>query len=271
MRTLEFDAVAPQRGTRSLFSPLSVSLAPGTFLGIVGPNGSGKSSLLSAVARTGVRSTGSVRFGGRRIATMRSRERASVIALMTQDSYAPNELRVLDIVRVGALAGVTDGRQSASDRSHLALERLGLHELASHSYSTLSGGQRQLVQVARVLAQNAPVMLFDEPTSALDLHHHLTVMHALNERALAGHILLMTMHDLSQALRWSTLVAVISDDVRVGAPGDVLTPETIRRVYGVETESFLSPSGAPTLGLVRPDGSHGGKNVNLPLTSVLNS
>ena len=254
VNALAFEAVAPRRGGRSLFAPLSASLEPGTFLGIVGPNGSGKSSLLSVVARTGVRATGTVRYGGRDVARMRSRERAEILALMTQDSYAPNELRVLDIVRVGALAGAAAGKGSATDRSHDALEQLGIHDLAARAYSTLSGGQRQLVQLARVLAQNSPVMLFDEPTSALDLHHHLTVMHALHERALAGHIVLITMHDLSQALRWSNRIAVIAEQVRLGAPSEVLTPATIREVYGVETESFLSPSGAPTLGLVRPEG-----------------
>ena len=251
---LEFAAVAPQRGGRSLFAPFNARFGPGTFLGIVGPNGSGKSSLLSVVARTGVRSTGTVRYAGRDIAGMRGRERAEVMALMTQDSYAPNELRVLDIVRVGALATPAVGAASVTDRSLDALEELKIQDLAARSYSTLSGGQRQLVQLARVLAQNTPVMLFDEPTSALDLQHHLTVMHALHERALAGHIVLITMHDLSQALRWSTRIAVIAEQVRVGEPSEVLTPATIREVYGVETESFLSPSGAPTLGLVRPEG-----------------
>ena len=251
---LEFESVAPRRGGRLLFAPFSASLEPGTFLGIVGPNGSGKSSLLSVVARTGVRATGAVRYGGSEIARMRSRERARVMALMTQDSYAPNELRVLDIVRVGALAGAAEGAVSATDRSLDALAQLGIRDLAARAYSTLSGGQRQLVQLARVLAQNSPVMLFDEPTSALDLHHHLTVMHALHERALAGHIVLITMHDLSQALRWSNRIAVIAEQVRLGPPSEVLTPATIREVYGVETESFLSPSGAPTLGLVRPEG-----------------
>ena len=137
---------------------------------------------------------------------------------------------------------------------------IAVSRAAAAQYETVSAIEhvyplvRSEAQLARVLAQNSPVMLFDEPTSALDLHHHLTVMHALHERALSGHIVLITMHDLSQALRWSNRIAVIAEQVRLGAPSEVLTPATIREVYGVETESFLSPSGAPTLGLVRPEG-----------------
>src|SRR5699024_6745900 len=107
--------------------------------------------------------------------------------------------------------------------------------------------------VARVLAQDAPVMLLDEPTAALDLSHQLTVMHVLAQRARAGHIVIVTMHDLTQALRWAHRVAIIAaGQALFGTPRQVITTELIRSVYGVTSEVFASPSGAPTLSLVRP-------------------
>ncbi len=249
MSELLLDRVVAHRG-RPLFAPVSAVVAPGTLLGLVGPNGAGKSSLLAAVAGSGVTATGTVRYGRADLHRMRPRRLARVLAYMTQDSYAPNELRVRDVVAVGARA--TPGADLVEERVHAALERLGVAGLADRSYSHLSGGERQLVQVARVVAQDAPVMLLDEPTSALDLGHQLTVMHVLRERAAAGHNVLVTMHDLAQALNWADQVAVVADgQVTFGPPAEVITPGLIRRVYGVTAEVFTSPSGSPTLSLVR--------------------
>lgn len=253
-QTLRLDNLTAIRG-KALFTPLTLSLSPGTLLGIVGPNGSGKSSLLSAIAGTGVASTGRVRLGESDIRTLPSRRRAAALALMAQDSTAPNELRAVDIVRIGAHAGSTVHSSTSTERAHKALAELDIADLANRVCSKLSGGQRQLIQVARVLAQDSPIMLFDEPTSALDLAHQLAVMHALQARAAAGHIVIVTMHDLTQALRWSTLIALVAGGrVEVGAPNAVITPDQVRRAYGVEAEVFDSPAGSPTLSLVRPLG-----------------
>ena len=236
---------------RPLFSPIDARITPGTLLGLVGPNGTGKSSLLSAVVGSGVQTSGGVRYGEVDLHSLRPRHLAEVLSYMTQDSYAPNELQVRDVVGVGARATHRPG--SAEVRVMSALERLGVADLAGRRYARLSGGERQLVQVARVLAQDAPVMLLDEPTAALDLGHQLTVMHVLAQRAAAGHIVIVTMHDLTQALRWAHQVAVIAGgQATFGAPGQVITPELIRSVYGVTAEVFDSPAGSPTLSLVRP-------------------
>ena len=251
---LHFEALVAVRSA-PLFSPLTLSLLPGSLLGVVGPNGSGKSSLLSAIAGTGVSRTGVARYGDVVISDMSSRRRAVTMSLMTQESTAPNELRALDVVRIGAQAGSARGSGSSTRRAREVLETLGIEDLADRVCATLSGGQRQLVQVARVLAQAAPIMLLDEPTSALDLGHQLTVMHALHERAAAGHIVVVTMHDLTQALRWSTHVALVAGGrIEVGTPEGIVTADTVRSAYGVETEVFDSPTGSPTLSLVRPPG-----------------
>lgn len=242
------------RGT-DLFAPLTASLQPGSLLGVVGPNGTGKSSLLGAIAGTGVPHRGYVSYGSTPLTRLSSRNRAATLAMMTQESTAPNELRAIDVVRIGAHARAENGTRTgaATARAHDALARLGAAHLADRVCSSLSGGQRQLVQVARVLAQDAPVMLLDEPTSALDLGHQLTVMHALRERAASGHIVVVTMHDLTQALRWSTMTALVAAGiVTIGDPESTITADAVRRAYGVEAEIFTSPTGSPTLSLVTP-------------------
>lgn len=246
---LHLDRLTALRGA-PLFAPLTLTLDPGTLLGVVGPNGAGKSSLLGAIAGTGVPRSGSVRYGADRLDRMTSHRRAQTLSLMSQDGAAPNELRAIDIVRIGARAGARD---NLTARAMEALTRVGIAPLAGRVSSTLSGGQRQLVHIARVLAQRAPVMLLDEPTSALDLGHQLTVMHALRDCAASGHIVIVTMHDLTQALRWSTLTALVAlGQVRVGPPREILTPGLLHDAYGVEAEVFDSPSGSPTLSLIRP-------------------
>lgn len=247
--TLELDGLVAHRGG-PLFDPVTVSLAPGTLLAVVGPNGAGKSSLLSALAGTGVRSTGEVRWDGEPLHRLPPRRRAQVLALMTQDSMAANELLVRDVVAIGTQAGHRHREGAAYTLATLA--RLGIEGLAHRRYARLSGGERQLVQVARVLAQASPIMLLDEPSSALDLAHQLTLMHRLREAASDGHVIVATMHDLNQALRWATDVLVIADGrARLGHPTEVLTPEVIRSAYGVTAEVFHSPSGTPSLSLVR--------------------
>lgn len=249
MSELVLDNVVAHRG-RPLFAPITHRIAPGTLLGIVGPNGAGKSSLLSAIVGRGVQRSGVSSYDGADLGRLPPRELARVVSFMNQDSYAPNDLRVGDVVTVGSRAG---GRDSGSEeRSLAALDRLGAGHLVERSYARLSGGERQLVQVARVLAQDSPVMLLDEPTSALDLGYQLTVMHALSEQARSGRIVLVTLHDLTQALRWADRVAVIAGGAATfGAPPEVLTSRRIRQIYGVTAEMFDSPSGSPTLSLVR--------------------
>ncbi len=235
---------------RPLFTPINQRIPPGTLLGIVGPNGAGKSSLLNAIIGRGVRRTGTASLGHTPLHRLRARDLARTVSFVGQDSFAPNELLVRDIVDVGVRASAAGS--SAETRITGALTRLGITHLAARRYAHLSGGERQLVQVARALAQGSPLMLLDEPVSALDLSHQLTVMEALAERARAGHIVVVTMHDLTQALRWADCVGVIAGGhTTFGAPRNILTPELIRRTYGVTAEIFTSPSGSPTLSSLR--------------------
>src|SRR5690625_5391837 len=121
---LVLDGLVAHRG-RPLFTPVHARVAPGTLLGLVGPNGAGKSSLLSAIVGRGVTTSGHARYGDTNLHTLRPRRLAAVLSYMTQDSYAPNELRVRDVVAVGARAS---GRGGTEARAMAALERLGRAE-----------------------------------------------------------------------------------------------------------------------------------------------
>lgn len=245
---LVFDNLVAYR-SQALFAPVKATVGAGTLVAVVGPNGVGKTSLLTAVIGRGIRRSGRVLFNGEDLGRLPTRELAQTVSFVGQDAFASNELHVHDVVEVGARAG---GRGSHGHLVGESLERLGITHLAHRRYSRLSGGERQLVQVARLLAQNSPVMLLDEPVSALDLRHQLRVMQVLGELTRAGHIVIVTMHDLTQARRWADEVALmIPGQVVFGSPHLILTPHHIRSVYGVSAETFLSPSGTPVINPLR--------------------
>jgi iron complex transport system ATP-binding protein len=251
---LELDRVQAVRRGRPLSEPISLRCPPGTVLGVVGPNGAGKSSLLGAVAHTGVAATGAVRYAGVELRRLDARHRARTVALLAQDNRAPDELLARDVVRVGARAGRPDagGVEEACDA---ALAATGVPELSGRRFGTLSGGERQLVQLARVLAQDTPVVVLDEPTSALDLAHQRAVEDAVRGLAGRGRIVLVALHDLSLALNACTRVLLLGSDGgwREGEPRDVLHPKNVHAVYGVRTTVHTTPGGRAFLAPTDPE------------------
>lgn len=249
--------------------PFDLRCTPGTITGVIGPNGSGKSTLLSGLAGTGVRTTGSIRYGDRDLAAIGVRERAGILAMVSQDSQRPNDLLVRDVVGIGAQAAQRAARGSgatagpdAQERTEAAMARLGVDHLAERLFATLSGGQRQLVHLARVFAQDAPLMLLDEPLAALDLRHQIAVMDALHSQVAGGAMVVITLHDLSSAMRSCDRLLLLTGDGQSieGTAAEVLRPEIIHRVYGVDTELYTSPAtGEQYLNLVhRRPGAPGG-------------
>ncbi|UTX52414.1 ABC transporter ATP-binding protein [Leucobacter aridicollis] len=242
LQPLELTEFGAIRGSASLSDPLSLRLEPGTVLGIVGPNGVGKSSLLGAIAHSGVTSYGRAVFGGEDLGRLRPKRRAQVVSLMAQDHGAPGELRVNELVAVGAWAS---GREDPAEAVAAALTRAGISNLADRRYGTLSGGQRQLVQLARVLAQNTPIVVMDEPTSALDLAHQRAVEQIMRGLGNQGRIVIAAIHDLSLALNTCTRVLLLDPGgaSHSGPPHEVLGPDRVFAAYGVRTTIHTTPQG----------------------------
>lgn len=240
--TLTLDSFGAFRGGRALSDPLDLRLLPGSVLGVVGPNGVGKSSLLGALAHAGVHSFGRVHLGARDLTVLTPRERARTISLLAQDLRAPDELQVHELVAVGAHAS---GRRDLTGAVDSALGEAGIPDLAARRFGTLSGGQRQLVHLARVLAQDTPIVIFDEPTSALDLFHQRAVEQTMRRLGNDGKIVITALHDLSLALNACTQILLLGTDggSHAGAPAEVLGPELVHAAYGVHTSIHTTPHG----------------------------
>ena len=237
-------------GGRRILSGVSLEIPRGEITAIIGPNGAGKSTLLRAVAGLVRPAAGEVRAAGVPIGALRARERAQRIAFVAQETGAGADLAVRDLVLLGRYARRSRlGRLRLADQAIAddAIAAVGMSHLADRAIATLSGGERQLVQIARAIAQDAEAVLLDEPTSALDVHHQLRVFAILRRLAGAGSAVAVVLHDLNEASRHADRIAVVAGGriVADGAPGEVLTERLLADVYRIEARVHPDEAGRP--------------------------
>ena len=226
----------PRRVLRELTLP---PILQGDVTALVGPNGAGKSTLLRVLAGL-LPAEGKVVFGDRDLLRMTVAERARSVSFMPQALPQRVALTVLEGV-IAALRTVppTNGVPGRGDRvtrqAIAVLERMGIVDLAHEPLDHLSGGQRQLASLAQSIVLDPAILLLDEPTSALDLRHQLIVLDLVRQFAAGGRIVVLVVHDLSLAARWSEHVIVLDKGhlESAGSPHDALTPSLLARVYGV--------------------------------------
>ncbi|MGE6783843.1 ABC transporter ATP-binding protein [Ensifer adhaerens] len=213
----------------------------GAISALVGPNGAGKSTLLRAIAGL-VSSTGELCIGSTSLSSLDFEGRAKLVNYMPQALPANVAMTAIDSVTAAyAISRRSAGSQEANTQAARALSRAGIAELAFEPISRLSGGQRQMVAFAQAMVREPKAYLFDEPTSALDLHHQVAVMRIMRSLADAGHIVVVVLHDLALAARWSDHMAVISGGslVAEGRPDDIISERLLADVYGVDASVGL--------------------------------
>jgi len=248
--TLAFESVGVEIGGRAILRDVSLALAHGEILAIAGCNGAGKTTLLRLASRVLRPSAGAVRVAGRPADSLSRRELARELAVVPQDVQLAFPFRVSEVVPMGRSPHPgAFGYESRADveRARDAMARVGVSQLADRSILELSGGERQLVLIARALAQDPQVLLLDEPTAHLDLRHRIAVLALVREFAASGRSALVVSHDLSLAARTCDRIALLADGglLAVGTPGAVLTRENLRSAYGIEADVLTAPDGAP--------------------------
>jgi iron complex transport system ATP-binding protein len=222
---------------------LNVALAQGEVLALLGPNGGGKTTLLKTLLGILKPRAGAVAIGGRSLAEISIRERARLIAYVPQVHTPTFAFTVESVVLMGRTAhGSLFNRPSAHDRKVVAraLEQFGIAHLAPRPYTMISGGERQLVLLARALAQEPQFVVLDEPTASLDFGNQGKVLREMRALAAAGHGILFTTHDPNHALRAADRAYLLRAGERIaeGPVGAVLTRERLEELYQAPVEKL---------------------------------
>jgi len=226
-------------GTREIVRDASLALNPGELVALVGPNGAGKTTLMRALAGL-IPADGAIMLDGKPMHSLKARERARTIAYLPQGHVFHWPMSVASIVMLGraphadTFSGVTPDDRAAVMR---ALAMTETEAFADRAVTTLSGGERARVALARALATQAGVLLADEPTAALDPRHQLTVMELLRKAAHEGGAVLAIMHDLTLAARFADRVVVIDRGAIVAdaQPSEAMSADRLAAVFGIES------------------------------------
>ncbi|MFH8897519.1 ABC transporter ATP-binding protein [Streptomyces coeruleorubidus] len=235
-------------GARTVIDDLDVAIPPGVITTIIGPNGCGKSTLLRTLSRLLKPSKGTVVLDGEDIARLRTRDVARKLGLLPQAPVAPEGLTVADLVARGRHPHQSWLRQWSSDDADVverALAMTGVSDLADRPVDALSGGQRQRVWISMTLAQGTDLLLLDEPTTYLDLAHAMDVLDLVDDLHESGCTVVMVLHDLNLAARYSDNLIVMRDGsiLAQGHPRDVLTAELLHEAFGLNAKVIDDPVG----------------------------
>lgn len=236
---------------------VGLAVGPGEVWGVLGPNGCGKSTLLGIMAGRLRPQTGAVRLKERAVSAYRGQELAREVAVLSQENSFAFPFTALEVVLMGRFAHL-EGRLFEG-RGDMALAREGLRyvdalHLAARPITTLSGGEKQRVLMARALAQQARLLLLDEPTAFLDLKYKREVFRLLAAMARErGLTVVVVTHDLDLAARHcDTLVLLKGGRIAAsGAPAEVLRADTVAAVYNCPVIVDAHPAdGSPRVNVV---------------------
>ncbi|HIV57377.1 MAG TPA: ABC transporter ATP-binding protein [Candidatus Stackebrandtia faecavium] len=228
---------------------VDLAVRDGQVVAIVGPNGCGKSTLLRTIARLHKPDSGTVTIDAENVWSMSAKRAAHRIALLPQSPTAPEAITVADLVAHGRHPHQGLFRQwSRADAiaADTAMHDTSIVPLAGRRMETLSGGQRQRAWLAMSLAQETPIVLLDEPTSALDLGHTVEMLTLVRDIADSGRAIVMVVHDLVSAARYSDVVVAMRDGevIASGPAASVVTSDLVRRLYDIDADVLSAPGDA---------------------------
>ena len=237
------NAAFSYRKESNVFDALNFSVSsPGVFC-LLGPNGCGKTTLLKCLAGLLKLKSGEIRLQGQGIASLKRSVIASIIGYIPQEHSYSFAYSVFDIVLMGRTPHLH--MFSAPSRKDYALaaeclERVGIAHLENKRFTEISGGERQLVFIARVLVQEPRIMLLDEPTSHLDFRNQTVILRMIRKLADEGLIIIMTSHVPNHAITYASHVTLMNQGrlVAMGKPEQVITERNLRDIYGIDVRIF---------------------------------
>lgn len=241
MSALTVENLSVKLGVRQVLDTVSATFVPGQVTAIVGPNGAGKSTLLACLAGLRAADSGDVRLGGQPMSDLAPRARAQQVAFIPQTPEVAWALEARILVGLGRTPHIGARGLSVEDNAAIgrAMAAAGVSELADRDVTTLSGGERGRVLIARALAGEPDWLLADEPLAGLDPGHQLDAAELFKSLAHEqGRGVLLTLHDLTLAARTADRIIVLAQG-RVLADGEAaqcLTADVLAKAYGVATD-----------------------------------
>ena len=223
--------------THQVLRNINFETQKGEILGVLGPNGSGKSTLIRCISGILPGFSGTISINGQSTATLNTVKRARWISVVPQNASLPSAFTAMETVLLGRTPYINFlGQISQLDREIAcsALEQVDALELSERVIGELSGGEKQRVNLARALAQSAPIMLLDEPTSSLDLQHQMKLLSLVKKLAKENSLtVVIALHDLNLAARFADRIALlVNGELKaLGTPWQVLKADILAEAY----------------------------------------
>ncbi len=238
---------------------ITAAIADGQITTIIGPNGCGKSTLLGVMSGLHHPRSGHVLIGGKAVHRYSAKELARKLAVVHQQNSAPADMTVERLVAYGRIPHRSwFGGNDEEDRTAIewALACTNLSDKRDAVVEKMSGGERQRVWLAMALAQKTPALLLDEPTTFLDMYYQLEMLELIRQLNRTYNLtIVMVLHDINQAMRYSDSIIAMKDGAiaAYGLPHEVITPESVREIYGVDvligederSGTYIVPVGIP--------------------------
>lgn len=227
---------------RNILQDISLLASPRQFIGLLGANGSGKSTLLKTIYRVLKPISGTIYLNEREVLTSPLQQLAKELAVVGQFNHTDFDFSVLDFVLMGRYPHkkkFEKMNQRDKEIAFLSLDKMGMKAYASRSISTLSGGEKQRIIVARALAQEPKCLILDEPTNHLDIKHQLQLFSILKEMQITT---IAAIHDIAFAYNFCDKIYALKNGqiASFGTPQEVITPKIIKQVYDVDIEILYS-------------------------------
>ena len=237
---LELNNLSVGYDGRYVIRNVDLSFEPGNIYTIIGKNGSGKSTLLKSCSGLLTPKVGSVLLDGKELSKYPANQRAQKISYLSQSTNTPNITveRLLAHARFPHLSYPKKLRQEDINIIYRALGDMKAACFIHDSLRELSGGERQRVYLAMQLAQDTPILLLDEPTTYLAIEYQLSLMELLQKLKAQGKTIIMVLHDLEQALKYSDQIIAIDagKEIYTGTPDEILAGGILRKVFHVDVQ-----------------------------------
>ncbi len=231
--------------TNPLLKDISFSLDTGNFVCVLGKNGAGKSTLFHCILNLLKGYTGTISLDQENIKFLKERDLAKYIAYIPQLHKQSFNFSVFEMVLMGTTASLSTFATPKEEQQTVAMESLrlmGMENYASRLFSHLSGGEQQMVLIARALAQKAPILIMDEPCSNLDYGNQIRLLKKLKQLSTMGYLILLSTHNPEHAFLFADKVLVLhkGNALALGNPQEVLTSSLLEEIYNIPIQLYTS-------------------------------